>query len=190
MNGLDWAILVIIILSVVLAAAQGFFYELFSLAGVVVGYVLAAWGYRGLSSWFIPYVKNEWVANATAFLVIFVAVVILAGIAGRITRWALKEVGLRWFDRVLGAAFGILRGVLIVTVLVMAIAAFGPSSTTLAESRFGPYFLVIGRAASWVAPYQLRESFRQGVQTLRKQDQQPSQDAGKPSGGSGNSKQQ
>ncbi len=167
MNGLDWIIVCILVLSVALAAVQGFFFAIFTLAGAVLGYVLAAWEYRAVAPWFLPYAKSEWIAEAVGFFVIFLAVVILAGIAGRIARWAMKEVGLRWFDRILGAAFGLLRGAIIVTVLVMALAAFGPGSKLLAESQFGSYFLVVGRVASWVAPYELREGFRKGVQAVR-----------------------
>jgi membrane protein required for colicin V production len=167
MNGLDWIIVVALVFSVWTAASQGFFFELFSLAGTILGYLLAAWEYKRIAPWFVPYVKNEWVANAVAFFVIFLAIAILAGMVGRVARWAMKEVGLRWFDRLLGAAFGLLRGALVVSVLVMALAAFGPGSKMLAESRFGTYFLVVGRAASWVAPYDLREGFRKGVQAIR-----------------------
>lgn len=180
MTGLDWLIVGILVLSVILAAAQGFFFELFSLAGVVVGYLLAAWEYQRIAPWFAPYVKNEWVAHAAAFLSIFVAVTVLAGFIGRIARWAMKEVGLRWFDRLLGAAFGLVRGALVVSVLVMALAAFGPGSVKLAESRLGSYFLVVGRAATWVAPYELREAFRRGVKGISDlQNPAPN----KPSGG-------
>lgn|SRR5512133_89133 len=166
MNWLDWLILVVIALSVLGAAAQGFLFELFSLAGAILGYLLAAWNYKRVAPWFLPYVKNDWVANAAGFLLIFIVIAILAGLAGRIARWAMKEVGLRWFDRLLGAAFGLLKGALVVSVFVMALAAFGPGSKSLAESRFGSYFLVVGRAAAWVAPYDLREGFRQGAKAL------------------------
>lgn len=182
MNGLDWVIVLTLVLSVVLAAAQGFFFELFSLAGAVLGYLLAAWEYKRVAPWFIPYVKNDWVANAAAFLMIFVTIAVLAGIAGRIARWAMKEVGLRWFDRILGAVFGLARGALVVTVLVMAMAAFGPGSKTLAESRFGSYFLVVGRAAAWVAPYELREGFRQGVNAMAGSRDSAPENTQKPSG--------
>lgn len=182
MNWLDWLIIVGFVLSVITAAAQGFFFELFSLAGVILGYLLAAWEYKRVAVWFIPYVKSDWVANAAGFLVIFIAVAVLAGVAGRIARWAMKEVGLRWFDRVLGAVFGLVRGVLIASVLVMALAAFGPGSKTLAESRFGSYFLVVGRAATWVAPYELREGFRQGAKALSNAGESAPELNSKPSG--------
>src|SRR5436309_1024816 len=126
MSGFDWLIIVIIGLSVLAAAAQGFFFEAFSLAGVVFGYLLAAWEHWRLAPWFEQYVKSPELANAAAFMTILLSVMIVAGIAGKTTRWIMKEVGLRWVDRLLGAAFGIIRGVLIVSALVVATTAFAP----------------------------------------------------------------
>jgi len=37
MTGIDWVIVVAVTLSMALAAKEGFFYEIFSLAGVVLG---------------------------------------------------------------------------------------------------------------------------------------------------------
>src|SRR5579864_5802173 len=163
MNLADWVILGTIGVSILLAASQGFFYEVFSLAGVVVGYLLAAWEYGRLANWLAPYVKSAWVAEITAFLVIFLAVVILAGILGRILRWLLKKAGLRWFDRLLGAAFGLLRGLLLVAITLLAVTTFAPGSRWLAGSGLGPVFTLLARAASWVAPADVRARFRQGV---------------------------
>jgi membrane protein required for colicin V production len=182
MNTLDWIIIAALVFSVVTAAAQGFFFELFSLAGTIIGYLLAAWEYKRFAPWFLPYVKNDWVADATAFLIIFLAIAVLAGIVGRIARRFMKEVGLRWVDRLLGAAFGLVRGALVVAVLVMALAAFGPGSRMLAGSQFGSYFLVVGRAVSWLAPYELRDGFRQGVKAIRESNESAPGKNQKPSG--------
>jgi membrane protein required for colicin V production len=165
-TGLDWLIVGILVVSVLLATAHGFFYELFVLAGSVLGYLLAAWNYKRLGAWLLSYAKNEWIAQGAAFLAIFVCVLFLAGAAGRVARWAAQGVGLRWFDRLLGAAFGVVRGALIVMVMVMAMAAFGSGSRLLAESRLGSYFLLMGRGASWVAPTELRARFRDGLHRL------------------------
>src|SRR5579872_6481568 len=119
MTGLDWVIVGFISLSSVLAAAQGFFQEIFLLAGAVIGYLLAAWEYHRAASWFVKFFSAAWMADAAGFLTIFFACLLLAGAIGRICRWLFKEVGLAWFDRLLGAAFGLVRGVLIVTVVLM-----------------------------------------------------------------------
>ena len=168
MSGLDWVIVGTISLSVLLATAEGFFFEIFSLSGAVLGYLIAVWEYARWAPWFLPYVKSEAIAQWVSFLTIFFVVLLLAGMAGRLARWAGKAAGLRWFDRLLGAAFGLVRGVVIVTVLVLGLAAFSPGSTTLAASRLGGYFLVLAHGASWVAPRDLRARFRAGVETRRR----------------------
>jgi len=166
MNGLDWLIVGILVLSTVAAAAQGFAFELFLLVGTVFGYVLAAWEYPVAAKYLEPYVKNDLVAAGAGFLLIFLAVVVLAGTAGRIARWATHSVGLRWFDRLLGGTFGVLRGGLVVMVLVMAMASFLPSSDALAKSSWAKYFLVAGRAAVYAGPGELKQKFRDGLKAL------------------------
>ncbi len=173
MNWADGAILIAIALSILTAFVQGFFVEIFSLAGVVVGYLAAAWGCRQAGAWFLPYVKTTEFANLAGFLTILFAVMLLAGMAGRIARWAMKEAGLRWVDRLLGAAFGLVRGVVVVTVVLLAMTAFDPGTRVLRDSQLAGYFLVAGRGASWVAPAEIRQKFRTGLEMLRKAQPQP-----------------
>ena len=163
----DWIITAVILVSVVGAASAGFFQEAFGIGGLVFGYVLAAWQYRGLAQHFAPYVSSPWFAEIIAFLMVFLAVMILAGIVGRIARWAMKEAGLSFVDRLLGGALGLLRGCLLVAVILVSLAAFNPSSKWLQGSELAPYFLVVGRAVVWVAPSELRARFYQGLDLLR-----------------------
>src|SRR6267154_993098 len=106
MNALDWIIVVLVFLSVLLAAAQGFFFEVFSLAGAVGGFLMAAWWYQAAATWYLPYVKSPSLAELAGFLTIFFVVVLLGGAVARLARWAVKEMWLRWVDRWLGGAFG------------------------------------------------------------------------------------
>ena len=164
---LDWALLVFVLLSILQAIAQGFFYELFSLAGVIAGYLIAAWEYPRLAVWYARFVNSPWAADIAGFFTIFLAVILLAGIAGRIARWAVHGVGLSWFDRALGGLFGLVRGLAVSTVVVLALAAFAPQWGWLQQSRFAPFLLVTGRALVWAAPAELRERFHQGWDLLR-----------------------
>jgi len=168
MNLADWAILGVIVFSVVMAIAEGFFHQAFSLAGLIVGYLLAAWQYRRLPEWFSPQLKSPWLGEIVAFVAIFLGVVILAGIAGRITRWVMKEAGLSLFDRLLGGLLGLLKGALFVSVILMGMTAFTPTSKWLEGSGLAPYFLVVGRAAIWLAPSQLRSKFYEGLGLLHR----------------------
>ncbi len=171
MNGADWVILAVVLASTIQAAFSGFFQEAFHLAGLVAGYLVAAWQYQRLAGWFGKYLKTPWLAESAGFLVIFFAVAVAAGIAGRTARWVMKESGLRFVDRLLGGALGLLRGCLIVAVIAVSMTAFTPTSSWLAGSEWAPYFQAVGRAAIWVAPAELRARFYQGLDLLRRMPQ-------------------
>jgi membrane protein required for colicin V production len=169
MTGADWAIVAVIVVSVIQAAISGFFHEAFGIAGLVFGYLLAAWNYQRLTARFAPHLKSMWLGEIAAFLIIFLAVLFVAGVAGRIARHIVKEAGLSFVDRVLGGALGLLRGSLMVAVILMSMAAFTPTSQWLEGSGLAPYFLVVGRAAIWVAPSELRARFYQGLDLLHRE---------------------
>jgi membrane protein required for colicin V production len=159
----DWIILGFLVFAVTTAAFEGFFREAFGLAGLVVGYLLAAWQYQRLADWFAPHLKSPWVGEIAGFLIIFIAVLIVAGFAGQVARWAMKKAGLSTIDRMLGAVLGLLKGVLEVAIVLTAMTAFAPAAKWLTNSEFAPYFLVGGRAAIWLAPPELRHRFYQGL---------------------------
>ena len=167
MNVADWAMASVVVVSTVAAASEGFVHQAFGLAGIVVGYLLAAWQYHTVAAWFEPHLTSPWLGDIAGFGLIFVAVVIVASLSGRVVRWLMKEAGLKLFDRLLGALLGIVKGALFVSVLLMGMAAFTPTSKYLDDSELAPYFLVVGRAAIWVAPSQLRAKFYEGLELMR-----------------------
>jgi membrane protein required for colicin V production len=164
---LDWLILLTILLNILGAIGQGFFYELFSFAGVILGYLLAAWEYPGVAAFYSHYVNSAWAADIAGFLTVFFVVLVLGGVAGKIARWAVEGIGLRWIDRLLGGLFGFLKGVVVCAVIVMSLAAFNPASPWIQDSRIAPFMLVTGRALIWAAPAELRKRFRDGWNLLR-----------------------
>jgi membrane protein required for colicin V production len=163
---LDWVLVFSVLLSILQAIRQGFFYEFFSLAGVVAGYLLAAWEYPWVAAWYGPYVNSPWTADIAGFFTIFVLVMVLAGILGRLLRSIVRGVGLRWFDRLLGAPFGFIRGVLVNAVVVLALAAFAPQ-WGLQQSKIAPFLLITSRGLVWAAPADLRQRFWDGWSLLR-----------------------
>jgi hypothetical protein len=51
--------------------------------------------------------------------------------------------------------------------VVIALAAFSPTSSWLQDSRIAPFMLVTGRTLIWAAPAELRQRFRDGWNLLR-----------------------
>jgi len=166
-NVADWIILLVLVISVVQAASSGFFQEAFGIAGLVFGYLIAAWQYRHLAGHFAAYISSPWLGEIVAFLAIFLGVMLLAGILGKIVLWMVKEAGLNVVDRFLGGVLGFARGILLVAIVLVSMTAFTPTSRWLQGSSLSPYFLVVGRAAIWVAPSELRAQFYKGLDYVR-----------------------
>jgi membrane protein required for colicin V production len=171
MSPADWIICALVLVNVVAAAMQGFFSEALTMAGLIVGYIVAAWRYRSLAEWLESYLKNVWLAEILGFLVIFFTILALFVVAAKIARWVMKEAGLSGLDRFLGALLGLLKGGLMVAVILMGMTAFAPTSKLLANSELAPYFLAVGRAAIWLAPSELRVRFYQGLDLLHQAPQ-------------------
>ena len=168
MSAADWLIVGALLLNVVAAAIQGFFAEAFSMAGLILGYVVAAWQYQRLAEGLESFLKNPWLAEILAFLIIFFAVLLLFTLAGKLARWMMKEAGLSGFDRFLGGLLGLVKGGLMVAVILMGMTAFTPTSKMLENSELAPYFLVVGRAAIWLAPSAFRARFYEGLDFLHR----------------------
>ena len=180
MSNIDWLILGIVTLAVLAATKHGFFREAFGIGGMIVGYLLAAWQYSYVATWFAPYTKSEWLAEIVGYFTIFIAVLIIAGLTGKLAQWLMKEVGLSWFDRTMGAALGFLKGSVSVAVLLVATTSFAPTAKWLGDSALAPYFLVVGRAAIWIAPSDLRSRFYQGLEMLHRGQQSANAISGRP----------
>jgi membrane protein required for colicin V production len=76
-------------------------------------------------------------------------------------------IGLGFFDRVLGAAFGFARGCLLGVAVMMAVAAFLPQSTWAVNSLLTPYFLAGAHEVSFVVPQDLRGQILEGAEQLK-----------------------
>jgi membrane protein required for colicin V production len=168
MAGIDWVIVVVLILSVLTAAKAGLIVEVFSLAGLVLGLLLASWDFQKLTPWMGQWVHSVSLSEALSFIVIAAGVMAAAAIIGRVVRWSVKSIGLGWADRLAGAAFGLIKGCALITIAVMIIAAFWPSATWFRQSRFAPEFLTMARHAAVVTPADLGDRIRSGVKVLRK----------------------
>jgi membrane protein required for colicin V production len=167
MNLADLLITAVLAVSVVSAFVKGFFVEVTSLAGLILGLFLAAANYGAFAPWVLRVVQNHEVANLIAFLVIALLVMLLAGLAGRLLRGLLRGVGLGIVDRLLGAVFGLVKGCVVVTLVLMGVVAFLPRQAWLDNSRLAPVFLTAAHGGSHVVPFDLGEKIRQGLQALR-----------------------
>lgn len=167
MNPLDWLLAALLVYSTIRAAIRGLVRELFALGGLLVGFLLACWYYREAAQFVRGLVNSEPLADFCAFLLIVSLVMIAATLAGTLVRRAASAVGLTPLDRLGGAAFGGLRGLVLAMALLLAVTAFLPTAPWVQGSKFSPYLLRASHAVSFVMPRQLKRQLVEGLERIK-----------------------
>ena len=123
----DWSLLGVLVLSIVVGALRGFVFEVLALAGWFVAWFAAQWGGPQLAPHIPVGPPGSLLNTAAAFATAFLVTLVVWGIAVRLLRSLLHATPLRPVDRLLGAVFGLLRGV-VVLLLVAAIVGWTPAA--------------------------------------------------------------
>ncbi len=160
----DFILMGIVAISTAASFFKGFTRELISLGAAIWGFILASWFYGGLAPVFVPYVKTPEIASLAAFLSILLAAMIVGGIASSLASRLVKKAGLRWFDRLLGGAFGLVRGGLLALAIVMGFVVFPPGTGVVERSILAPYLVYGARVLVAAAPAELRSRFGAGLE--------------------------
>jgi len=171
MNWLDYIIAIVVIASFASAIFKGLTRELVTLAAVIAGILGALWWYPDVAKYLDPYTSSPSVSGFLAFALIFVIFLLAGFLISKTLATLVKATGLRGADRLLGGAFGLLRGILIAAALVLAIVAFTPGKRpieSVAESRFAPTVLQCARGIVALAPRKLKDGFQTGLERVRK----------------------
>jgi len=118
---LDWILLAVLLLSLVLGAWRGLVYELLSVVGWVASFFVAQWAAPQVVGLLPLQSASEPVRYAAAFVLIFVAAVFAAGLLAFLLKKLVEAMGLRPVDRTLGAAFGLVRGLILLLAATVVI---------------------------------------------------------------------
>lgn len=169
MTWMDWAIVIVMVLSVLGGLKQGFFRSVCSLGGLLLGLVLAAWNYARVAALLMPLVRIEQVSDTIAFILIALFVMALASILGAVMAKLLHQVGLGCLDRIAGAAFGLFQGALLVTLGILVVVAFYPKAHWLAEGKLPKRFFGACHLSTHMSPEALARRVREGLKTLEEE---------------------
>ena len=165
---LDWLLLGILVYSIAISWFKGFVREVLGLITVLVAVLLAAWFYRGVGRLFKDVVRTENIALFFGFSLIFVMTLV----AGFVVIWLvtkfMKFAKLQWADRLLGAAFGFIRGWVISAAILLALTAFEIQTERLKGSELAPYFLPGSRVIAVMTPYEMKAKFLVGYRALER----------------------
>ncbi|MDR2328384.1 MAG: CvpA family protein [Comamonas sp.] len=119
MSALDWVFILILLGSVLIGAMRGLVFEVLSLISWVLAFFAARlWGAQ-VGLWLPMQEMDEGVRIAAGLVIVFVVAIFALGLVIRIIGKLVQIVGLRPFDRTLGALFGALRGVLLLVLIAL-----------------------------------------------------------------------
>jgi len=120
MNYIDLILGIILIIAAFQGFRQGFIVELASLAALVLG----IWGAIRFSDWTADFITDitgyhsEYLSTI-AFVVTFIAIVILVHILGKVLDTTVKAVALGFLNRLAGIIFGVLKTAVILSILLL-----------------------------------------------------------------------
>lgn len=117
----DWILLGVLALSMVVGAWRGLVYEVLSVLGWVLAFYAAQWLAPQVASMLPLQSVSQSVRYAVAFALVFIAAIFTWGLLVFLIRKLVDSVGLRPVDRTLGAAFGLVRGLVLLLAATVVI---------------------------------------------------------------------
>jgi membrane protein required for colicin V production len=125
-----------------LGAWRGLVYEVLSVMGWIAAFVLAQWFAPDVAEKLPMQNSGETLRYAAAFVLVFIVSVFVAGLISALMKKIISVVGLRPVDRILGATFGLFRGLILLLAfsVVVHTTALQESDWWL-ESQGGPMLM-------------------------------------------------
>jgi membrane protein required for colicin V production len=142
MASIDWILVAVLAASMLLGAWRGLVYEVLSVMGWIAAFVLAQWFAPDVAEKLPMQNSGETLRYAAAFVLVFIVSVFVAGLISALMKKIISVVGLRPVDRILGATFGLFRGLILLLAfsVVVHTTALQESDWWL-ESQGGPMLM-------------------------------------------------
>ena len=108
---LDWVFAAVLLASLLVGAWRGLVFEVLSLVTWVAAFILAQWFAPDVAQMLPMSGAGEAVRYAAGFVLTFIAAVFVGGLVAVLVKKLISAAGLAPADRMLGAVFGLVRGV-------------------------------------------------------------------------------
>ena len=118
---MDWFFIGVLVVSLLVGAWRGLVFEVISVVSWIAAFVLAQWFAPAVAHWLPISSTNEALRYGLGFLIVFVGTIFAGSLIAFVVKKLLAAVGLSPVDRMLGAAFGVVRGVVILLALTVVV---------------------------------------------------------------------
>jgi membrane protein required for colicin V production len=167
MNIVDVGILAVVGLSGFLGLLRGAVREVMALGSLLLGVLVALYGYPDLAHPLGRWIDDPLLAQAAAFFAILLVFWIVFALIGWLLRRLLRFLRLGWADRIGGLVFGIARGAVLVSLLGWSFTAFRIQPRHWIESKTSAFILDAGDAIQAAFPPGFRRLYMEGVRSAR-----------------------
>lgn len=170
MNGFDMIIIVVLVYCIIRGVFRGFVREVASIVGLLAGFYTAYNFYGTVAPLLSGWIKDPGYAALTGFLLLFCGVFLAVTVIGILIRFIMKMALLGVLDRIIGALFGALKGVLIISLLFFLLVRFLPpkGASIVHKSRLSPFANAISADIVRLIPRDMREGFVNRLDELKK----------------------
>ena len=144
MAATDWILVAVLAASMLLGACRGLVYEVLSVIGWIAAFLLAQWFAPDVAEKLPMQNSGETLRYAAAFVLVFIVSVFVAGLISALMKKIISVVGLRPVDRIMGAVFGLFRGLIFLLAfsVVVHMTALQESDWWL-ESQAAPMLMTL-----------------------------------------------
>lgn len=160
LNILDLLFIALLFFSVFFGLFRGLVRELLSLFFLVAALVVAFLYYQEAGLLLSGLVKNRDLANFAGFLLILVSAAAIGSLVTGLVGKHLVVGPLKAIDRLLGAVFGLLRGLLLSGLVIYSFLAFPLNQELLNHSQLAPVLTRLIVAGIQVLPPSLRNRLK------------------------------
>ncbi len=160
MNPFDVFIIIVLGYSIVRGLFRGLVKEVSSIFGVLGGFYAAYSYYPMVAKLLSGFIKDPSYLNILSFLIVFCSILIIISILGIVIKYLLNVAFLGWIDRICGVGFGLIKGVLIVTVLFIILTTFLPKGAPLIKkSTLAPHVIWISEKMVNLVSKEMKKDF-------------------------------
>ncbi len=140
MNWLDIVIIVVIVIPTFIGLRIGIIKAVISLAGLIVGVILAGYYYAPLSE-LLSFISQPNIAEIVAFAIILIGIMVIAAVLARFLKWAVSAVMLGWVNRLGGAILGFALGAIFCSALLAIWVRYFGAVGVIVESTLAAVLL-------------------------------------------------
>jgi membrane protein required for colicin V production len=181
MNLLDLGIIILLGLVTLRGYYRGLFQEVAVLVGLVGGVVVAAHTYLRLAGLLQPWITDPQHARWVAFAVVFVAVYWLTRLVAHFIQRLLYHLYLDFFDRILGGAFALAKGALLVGFGLMLLGVVMPRNSHLLKgSVAAPHLISLARQSLELLPPDFKQRLNDYLKEWRRPRETHQTEASRP----------